>query len=195
MHVVQAATGTSLSEPTGPEAPPGRRGRYAYWVLVIAAGVLVADQITKAWAVATLEPGEPVEVFGELLQLNLVFNSGAAFSIAQGQTLLVTVVAAVVAVVIVRLASQLDSLRWALALGAMLGGALGNLTDRVFRAPAPFRGHVVDFIDVPLWPVFNLADIAVVGGAVGIAVLTLLGVDYRAEVDPPGVPDDGPARS
>ena len=105
-------------------------------------------------------------------------NPGAAFGIAQGLTVAFTVVAAVVVVVILRLSRRLRSTAWAVALGLVLGGAVGNLVDRVFRAPAPGRGHVVDFLELPHWPVFNLADSAIVAAAVLMVLLSARGLSY-----------------
>lgn len=158
----------------------------------------MVDQLTKAWAVSQLADGEPVEVIGEFLQFRLIRNSGAAFSLATDRTFVLTIASAAVAVVILHLSRKLTSLPWAIALGALLGGALGNLVDRVFRAPGPFQGHVVDFLELPGWPVFNLADSAIVVAAVLIAVLSLRGVAYNAgaepapDAHPPERPDSDP---
>jgi signal peptidase II len=132
--------------------------------------VLAADVATKAWAVARLT-GDDVSLLGGLVVLHEQRNPGAAFSIATGATLLFTLVAAGVVVVIVRTARRLASTPWAVALGLLLGGALGNLLDRLFRDPGPLKGYVVDFIDIQwhgesVWPVFNVADMAIVCGGV-----------------------------
>jgi signal peptidase II len=150
--------------------------RLAALLLAVAAAVLALDQLTKSWVVAALSGGEVVDVVGSFLRLRLTRNSGAAFSFATGSTWVFTLVASVVAVVILRLARRLGSLGWAVALGLLLGGALGNLTDRVFRAPGFGRGHVVDFLELPHWPVFNLADSCIVSAAVLIALLGLRGI-------------------
>lgn len=145
--------------------------------LGVAAGVVALDQVTKAIAVATLE-GEPsIPVLGEWLQLTFVRNPGAAFSLAGGYTVIISGLAMVVSFFIVRTARTLTNVWWAIVLGGILGGALGNLVDRVLRAPGPLRGHVVDFLELPNWPVFNVADMALVGSAILAVVLSLRGVD------------------
>lgn len=146
----------------------------ALWL--IAAGVLVLDQVTKAVALQTLTPYEYVRVLGDIFGLMLVFNPGAAFSFATGSTWIFTIVAIVVTVVIIRVSRRLGSLGWALALGALLGGNLGNLLDRLLREPGFARGHVVDFLDYGGLFVGNVADIAIVLGAVGMALLAFLGI-------------------
>ncbi|MCW4355471.1 signal peptidase II [Hoyosella sp. YIM 151337] len=148
----------------------------------VAAIVLALDVATKIIAVAALEDREPVRLLGGAVYLALYRNPGAAFSMATGMTWLLTIVAITVVVVIIRLSRNLRSLPWALGLGLVLGGALGNLIDRLFRAPGPMRGHVVDFVslfapDGSVWPVFNVADPAIVGGAAFLVVLTFLGYD------------------
>lgn len=145
--------------------------------LGVAAGVVALDQITKAIAVATLEGEPPIQVIGTWLQLTFVRNPGAAFSLAGNYTVLISVIALVVSFFIVRTARSLTNPWWAVVLGGILGGAVGNLIDRVFREPAPFRGHVVDFLELPNWPVFNVADMALVGSAILAVILSLRGVD------------------
>ncbi|HET9656354.1 MAG TPA: signal peptidase II [Kineosporiaceae bacterium] len=145
-------------------------------VIGIAALVLLADQLTKAWAVSALTGRNPVNLVGSLLRLNLIRNSGAAFSFATGMTWIFTLIATVVAVVIIRLSRRLGSVGWSVALGLLLGGALGNLVDRLFRAPGFAVGHVVDFLELPHWPVFNVADSCIVASAVLIGLLGLRGI-------------------
>ncbi len=153
------------------------------------AGVVVAlDQVTKALAVAQLEGQPPVQLIGEWLQLTFVRNPGAAFSLAGNYTILISLVAIGVAVAIVRTSRTLTSTWWAIVLGGILGGALGNLLDRIFRDPAPFRGHVVDFLALPNWPVFNVADMALVGSAILAVILSIAGVEMG---DPDPDPDAG----
>jgi signal peptidase II len=118
-----------------------------------------------------------VDVLGGLVTFTVSRNSGAAFSFAQGATVIFTVIALAVAVVIVRSMSRLRSLGWALTLGLLLGGALGNLTDRLFRAPGLGRGAVVDFISVPHFASFNLADSAITVGAALAVLLSLRGIE------------------
>jgi signal peptidase II len=138
----------------------------------VAAAVYGVDQLTKVLAVARLQPGDPRPLIGELLQLHLIRNAGAAFSMATGVTWVLTIVAVVVVVVVVRSARRLGSVGWAVTLGLLLGGALGNLTDRLLREPGFGRGHVVDFLDYAGLFIGNVADIAIV---VGVALLVLDG--------------------
>jgi signal peptidase II len=146
--------------------------------LGVAAGVVVLDQVTKAIAVARLEGEPPIEVLGQWLQLTFVRNPGAAFSLAGNYTIVISIIAIVVAVAIVRTARTLTNPWWAVVLGGILGGAVGNLIDRVFREPTPFRGHVVDFLELPNWPVFNVADMSLIAAAVMIVGLSLFNVPY-----------------
>jgi signal peptidase II len=139
--------------------------------------VLVADLISKIEIVRHLRFGQTVHVVGSVLRLTLTRNPGAAFSIGTGQTALFALVAVGVIVVIVRSARRLRSVAWAITLGLLLGGALGNLVDRLFRAPGPFRGYVVDWIQLPHWPVFNVADSAIVCGGVLAVLLALIGLE------------------
>jgi signal peptidase II len=156
-----------------------RRTGTLIWV---AAAVLGADVLTKVVVVATLSDRAPVKLAGGLVYLVLTRNSGAAFSLAQGATILFTLIAAVVIVVILRTASRLGSAPWAVCLGLVLGGAAGNLADRIFRAPGPLRGRVVDWVSLldpagQTWPVFNLADAAIVSGGVLAVLLAFAGFE------------------
>lgn len=150
-------------------------------LIVIAAVVLLLDLITKIVVVHFVRPGAPVEVIGDVVTLRLVRNPGAAFSMATGMTWLLTVVAIAVVVGVVRIGRTLRSPWWALGLGLVLGGALGNLIDRFFRAPGPFQGHVVDFVSVGWWPVFNVADSSIVCGAILLVALSLFGFEPNGE--------------
>lgn len=151
--------------------------------MAVVAVVWGLDQLTKALAVDRLVEGEPVELVPGVLDLYLLYNPGAAFSLATGMTWLLTVVAGAVVVAVAVMARRLGSRAWALTLGLLLGGALGNLTDRLLRDPGFGVGHVVDFLRLPRWPVFNLADTAIVVAAVLVVVLSLrgIGVDGRRE--------------
>jgi signal peptidase II len=145
--------------------------------------VLVVDVVTKLTVVATIAPGEDIRVLGGLLYLTQLRNVGAAFSFAEGATLLFSLVAVVVAVVIVRTARRLYSTGWAVVLGLVLGGAVGNLLDRIFRDPGFLRGGVVDFVSVfapdgRAFPVFNMADSAIVCGGILGALLALRGIEF-----------------
>jgi signal peptidase II len=181
---MQAARGASLSE--------SRLGRPRLaLVLLVAVVVLLLDIATKALAVDRLSNRGPVEVIDGFLQLRLVRNPGAAFGFASGLTVVLSLVAAVVVVVILRAATSLRSGWWALALGLVLGGAVGNLCDRVFRDPGVFRGHVIDFIELPHYPLFNLADSCIVTGGALMVLLSVRGVRHdgrgvsRPSEDPP----------
>ena len=148
------------------------------WLLVIAAVVLAVDLGTKALVVAKMRPGEPISIIGDVVRLTLIRNSGAAFSMATGMTWLLTLVASAVVIGVIRIGRTLRSLGWAVGLGLVLGGAVGNLVDRLFRAPGPLQGHVIDFIAVTRWwPVFNAADSAIVCGAILLVVLTVFGFE------------------
>jgi signal peptidase II len=125
------------------------------------------DFATKQWAISALEV-EPKKILGSFLQLSLVKNPGAAFGFATGLTLLYSILAVAVVATIVYFARAISSGGWQLTAGLLLGGVMGNLADRAFREPAFFRGHVIDWIELPNWPVFNLADSAIVIAA-GIA--------------------------
>ena len=169
-----------VSAPDVPGSTPSRPRSRVLLLGGIAAFVLAADILTKLAAVARLEGREPVELLGGAVYLVLVRNPGAAFSLATGYTWVLSLVAVAVVVVIARIARQLRSTGWAVALGLVLGGALGNLTDRIFRAPGPLRGHVVDIVsllapDGHVWPVFNLADSSIVCGGVLLVLLALTG--------------------
>ncbi|MBM7819625.1 signal peptidase II [Cellulosimicrobium cellulans] len=173
-------TGTETGAVPGTEAgtaAQGPRRVLVVWTVVLAALVLALDQLTKWWAESSLTLGDDtIPLLGSLLGLRLIYNPGAALSIATGMTWLLTIVVVAVVVVIVRMVSRIGSRAWAVALGLLLGGALGNLVDRFFREPGFARGHVVDFIAYANWFVGNVADIAIVAAAVMIAVLSVLGI-------------------
>lgn len=155
---------------------PARRRQLLVTLVAITASVLVVDQLTKVWALSALEGAGRREVLGSLLGFELVRNPGAALSIATGMTWVLTLVAIAVVVVVVRAARRIGSMLWAVALGLLLGGALGNLGDRLFREPGIARGHVVDFIAYGNWFVGNVADIAIVVAAVLVVLLAMLGI-------------------
>ncbi|WP_228374499.1 signal peptidase II [Demequina rhizosphaerae] len=145
--------------------------RPAFWLY--AAGVVVVDQLTKQWALETLEPYVKHPVLGDLLSIQLVFNSGAAFSLGDETTWILTIVAALVTVGIIVYGRRAQR-PWAVAVfGIALGGALGNLIDRIFRQPSFGEGHVVDMINYADQFVGNVADIAIVGAAVAIVAAGL----------------------
>ena len=143
-----------------------------------AAAVIIVDQVTKAWAVAVLEGQPDRQIVGDLLRLSFVRNPGAAFGLGGGATIVFSLVAIAVAVVLVRMSTRLVSMWWAVALGLMLGGALGNFIDRLFRDPGALQGHVVDFLRLPNFPVFNVADMSLTVAAIMIVSLSLFNVPY-----------------
>lgn len=150
--------------------------RHVVILFAVAATVYVLDVLSKVLVVAKLTPGRPVHVLGSFLQLTYTRNSGAAFSIGWGYTAAFSLIAIGVILVILRLAQRLYSAPWAVALGLLLGGAIGNLTDRIVRAPGPFRGWVVDFIQFPHFAIFNLADAAITCGGVLMVLLAFRGL-------------------
>ena len=167
---------------SNPAPVAGRRPRTRL-LLAIAAAVLLVDVVTKLTVVATIAPGEDIRLLVGLVYLTQWRNVGAAFSFAEGATLLFSLVAVAVAVVIVRTARRLYSTGWAVTLGLVLGGAVGNLIDRIFRDPGFLRGGVVDFLsvfgpDAEHFPVFNLADSAIVCGGVLGGLLALRGIEF-----------------
>jgi signal peptidase II len=179
---------------------PARRRRIAV-LAGVAAFVLGTDIITKALVVAHLRPDEPVHLIGNVLMLWLTRNPGAAFSVGTSETIVFTVIAFGVVIYIARTARKLYSIGWAVALGLLLGGAMGNLGDRIFRAPGLFRGDVVDWIGVVprYYPIFNLADSAIVCGGILTVILALRGYhldgtprddDKREFAAGPGTPAD-----
>ncbi|MET9808320.1 signal peptidase II [Streptomyces halstedii] len=171
-----AATGDEAA--TGGDAAVGGRRRKKILVLLcVAVLAYLLDLVSKTIVVAELEHRAPVEIFGDWLKLEVIRNAGAAFSFGEAYTVIFTAIASVVIIVIIRLARKLYSLPWAIALGLLLGGALGNLTDRIFRAPSMFQGAVVDFISPAHFAVFNLADSAIVCGGFLVVILSFKGLD------------------
>jgi len=197
-RVTEESTGSAEPVAADQEAQPQPRKRLRL-LLSIAGVVLALDIVTKVLAVRLLVPGQPVSIIGDTVTWTLVRNSGAAFSMATGYTWVLTLIATGVVFGIIWMGRRLVSPWWALGLGMILGGALGNLVDRFFRSPGPLRGHVVDFLSVGWWPVFNVADPAVVGGAILLVVLSLFGFDFdtagrrRPEAEPATPPPAKPA--
>lgn len=162
--------------------PAERAARVGTTALLILVGVAITvygvDQLSKYFVVTTLAEGEVVPVLGSVLQWQFVRNPGAAFSIASGMTWVFTILAAGVITFIVWFARRIRSIAWALVFGLLLGGVLGNLTDRLFREPGFGIGHVIDFISTPwmLPAIYNVADIAIVSSMVLFMILTIRGV-------------------
>jgi signal peptidase II len=149
--------------------------------------VLLLDIISKVTVVATLSDRPPVRLLG-FLTLLVSRNPGAAFSIGTSMTLVFSAIAVGVIVTILRTSRRIRAISWAITLGLLLGGATGNLLDRIFRYPGTFRGFVVDWIEVPHWPVFNLADSAIVCGGVLAVLLSARGTRLDGLRIPPGHP-------
>lgn len=152
--------------------PPAEARRRCLWIVGVAAMLAYAtDLITKVIAVEELANREPVEIVGDLFQLELVRNPGAAFGLGVGVTIVFTVVSLGVVAAILYNARRLGSTGWAWVFGLVLGGALGNLTDRLLRDPGVGRGHVVDMFHLKNWPVFNVADSAFcIAGAIVVVL-------------------------
>lgn len=139
------------------------------------------DYATKSWALSNFS-SDPQQVVGTLLQFTLLKNSGAAFSLASGFTLIFSLLAVAVIATIVRYAARITSRGWLTCAGLLLGGVLGNLTDRIFREPGFFLGHVIDWIQIPNWPVFNIADIAISTAALLAFIQTMRNVPPITQV-------------
>jgi signal peptidase II len=178
---------SSPSVATG-DAAGARPRRRVTLLVTVAAVILLVDIVSKVLAVRMLNPGQPVSIIGDTVTWTLVRNSGAAFSMATGYTWILTLIATAVVIGIVWMGRRLVSPWWAIGLGMILGGALGNLVDRFFRWPGPLRGHVVDFLSVGWWPVFNVADACVVGGAVLLVALSVFGYDFDTPARKPRSP-------
>ncbi len=179
MPDLQAARGASLiaSETSAEPTSGPTSGKSATVLALVVAGTAWAvDVVSKQLAVRELTGRESVDVVGDLLRLTLVRNPGAAFSTGTSFTLVISVIAIVAAVVITSYILKVRHRGWAVALGLLLAGVLGNLTDRLLREPGPLRGHVVDFFQLPNWPVFNVADICINLAALGFVILLLRGV-------------------
>ena len=146
----------------------------SYWqrLYFLAALIWLIDYSTKVWALNNVSQAVPTKVIGSVLQLRLVFNPGAAFSFATSFTFIFTILAFLAVGVIAYYAIKIANRWWSVVLGLALGGVLGNLTDRIFREPSIFNGHVIDWIELPSFPVFNVADMAIVGAAL-VSVLLI----------------------
>jgi len=154
-------------------------------LLGVAWFIWILDLATKAWAVNHLVNREPLKILGSFFQLTFVRNPGAAFSLATNATLFLSIFGIAVLVVIVYFAPQLTSKGWSVVLGLIMGGVLGNLMDRIFREPGFLRGHVIDWIQLPRWPVFNIADCAIVCAAGLSMILTIRNIPPITKVRTP----------
>lgn len=207
---MQTAGGATLSEDTQPETAedgvPGtddtpikkRRPGLALAALLIAAVVIGLDQWTKALAEANLDPQEPMRILGGLVYLSLTWNSGAAFSLGTGYTWIFTIAASAVTLFLIFLSTRILYPAWSVAVGLVMGGAAGNLVDRLFRDPAFARGHVVDFISAfkpfgEAFAIFNLADASLCCGVVLIVLLEITGHGFSPESRKSAEKDEVPA--
>jgi signal peptidase II len=194
---MQAARGASLTGPVASDNQPkqdttdvptglsvGMPRRRMGFLVAVAVAVLALDIATKCIIVATLSPTHTIRLLGGFLHLRQDRNPGAAFSFAPGMTILFSLIAITVIVVILRSSRRIRSIPWAITLGLLLGGATGNLIDRIFRFPGLFRGWVVDWIQIPHWPVFNLADSAIVCGGILAVLLSTRGIRLDGQREP-----------
>jgi signal peptidase II len=165
-------------------APPRRRPALLWLFAGLTVFAYAFDQLTKLWVTSTMVEGERIPVLPPLLHWYYIRNSGAAFSIGENITWVFSIIMATVSVVILLQLRRLGSRWWAIALGLLLGGALGNLTDRLFREPSFAMGHVVDFIQLPNFAIFNIADSAVVSAVAIICLLTLRGIGLDGSRQP-----------
>lgn len=172
---MQEARGASLSHENS--ATTGQSTRRRTWLLFAAVAVLafVVDLTTKEWALKALVDKD-IAVIGDFLTFHLVFNPGAAFGTGTEYTWVFTCLSAVALVVAIWLSRRLGSVLWSIGLGFLVGGVSGNFFDRIFRQPEMFHGHVVDFLRLPNWPVFNIADMCINAAAAVIILQTFRGV-------------------
>lgn len=182
---MQAAGGTSIA--AGDSTPGGaRHSRRRSWTVFAAVALVLyaVDVGTKVLAARELADRPDVRVVGDLLKLHLTRNPGAAFSTGTQYTVVLTCVAIAAVVVVLWLSRRLGSTGWAVGLGLLLAGVAGNLTDRMLREPGPFRGHVIDFLMLPHWPVFNVADMCINAAAVVIVVQAFRGIRMDGTREP-----------
>ena len=186
---MQAARGTSLN-PSDVNPVPGQPRRPSTWWIFALVGVVAyaLDVGTKQWALAALEDRD-IKVVGDLLVLHLTHNPGAAFSTGTEFTVVLSSLAVVAVCVVLVLSARLASPLWSVGLGLLLGGVGGNLTDRIIREPGIMRGRVVDWLMLPNWPVFNVADMCIIAAAGVIILQSLRGVTLRGD----RVVEDDPA--
>jgi signal peptidase II len=195
---MQAARGASLNSSDSTTSPgsradePPTRKRALLVFGVIAVLGYAADLVSKVLAVEHLTGRDPVPVVGDVLTLYLARNPGAAFSTGTSYTIVLTFVAVAAGVAVLWMSRRLRSIGWAIGLGFLMAGVLGNLTDRLFRSPGVFRGHVVDFLRLPNWPIFNVADICINVAAGVIILQAVRGISVngsRTQREDPGTPD------
>jgi signal peptidase II len=162
------------------EPPRAQTSARMWWVLAAVLTIVAIDQVSKAWAVSRLADG-PIKIIGDNVRFELTHNSGSAFSGFQGYTPVLAVLATVITILIARAVRRATDAWIIVGLVLVLGGALGNLVDRFARSPGVLRGHVVDFVVVGWWPVFNFADSCVTIGAIILIVRTLFPPRAKAE--------------
>jgi signal peptidase II len=161
---------------------------------IVALVVYGFDQLTKYLVVANMTEGQKVSAIGEILQFHFVKNSGAAFSIASGSTWIFSIAASAVTIFIIGFSRRIRSVGWAILFGMLLGGTVGNLTDRLFREPGFGVGHVIDFIEVYGFPaIFNIADSFIVASMGLFIILTIRGVGLDGRRTPHKVTANHPA--
>lgn len=168
MHDLQTERGASLI-------------RTSHWRVILSVALLVylADLITKIWAVDTLEGRPPRYIIGTVLRWEFARNPGAAFSSFTGATFALTIISIAVLLYLSLRMTKVSVRVWSYPWGGLAGGIMGNLTDRIFRDPGIFRGHVVDWIGLPNWALFNIADSAIVLSVLVMAILSWRGGTYR----------------
>jgi signal peptidase II len=161
---LQAAGGTAI---TGAHPVATRVVPYRWLCLGIGVAGFLLDLVVKNAVIANLDPQHPIPLLGGLVTLQLTRNPGAAFSMGENFTVLLTIIAiAALIAVLVFIVPRLRHVGWAVTIGCLLAGIAGNLTDRLFRDPGPFHGHVVDFIQLPNFAIFNVADMFITAAAV-----------------------------
>ena len=174
MRDLQAAGGTAITVTEGATAT-GSVLRYRLLAVGIGVAGIVLDQVTKTLAIANLDPQQPIPLLGGLLTLRLIRNPGAAFSLGEEFTVVLTCIAIAALVAVTGwLLPRVRHIGWAVATGLLLAGIVGNLLDRLFREPGPFRGHVIDFLQLPYFAIFNVADICITAAAVLVIWLSLI---------------------
>ena len=184
---MQAARGASLTRDRT-SSPGASRLTLLIGVAVVA---WLVDLSTKVVAERELAGRGPVDLVGSLLRLNLTRNAGAAFSTGRSLTPVIAVFAVVAFVVVLVLARRVRTTGWAWAFGLLLAGIAGNLTDRIFREPGFLRGHVIDFLQLPHWPIFNVADICINVAAALIVVQSVRGIPLAGRTDDQSAPEVG----
>ena len=182
---MQEARGASLTPSGETRTSPTARHRHRWIFAAVALVAFVADQLTKEWALVALAD-RSIPVLGDWFTLHLVFNPGAAFGTGTRFTWVFSCLALVAMAVVLWLSRRLGSGLWTLGLGLLLGGVAGNFADRLFRPPGPMHGHVIDFLMLPNWPGFNIADVCINVAAGVIILQTFRGVNIDGTRDEAG---------